>query len=396
MQRVTRAVLAVVAACALCGCASSPSSLTSWLPTIPPPNFDWLLGKSNKPGPLPQVTASRTAQVDWQVSVGRAAAGLAPSVGGDGIVAAASDGTLVRLDTATGRAAWRKSTGQRVSAGPGAEGKHIALGTDKGDVLAFDANGTPAWTTRVSSEIVAPPRVVGEMVIVFAGDGRIYGLAASDGHTVWVNQRTNPPLTVRNAAGGVAWRGGVFVGTAGGRLVALDSETGTLGYDVAVATPKGATELERIADITSLPLVDERSVCAVAYQGRVACFDIVRGALLWTRDISSLAGLTGDERNVYVVDDKGAVHALDRANGASVWKQEALAARRLGGPQIIGSDLVGVVDVEGYLHLLSRADGAYVGRLATDGTPATAQPDRSGTSIVWQSTGGNVYSVSAK
>jgi len=134
----------------------------------------------------------------------------------------------------------------------------------------------------------------------------------------------------------------------------------------------------------------------VAYQGRVACFDVVRGALLWTRDISSLAGLTGDDRNIYVVDDKGAVHALDRANGASVWKQEALAARRLGGPQIIGSDLLGVIDVEGYLHLLSRADGSYVGRLVTDGTPATAQPDRRGTSIVWQSTGGNVYSVSAQ
>jgi len=31
-----------------------------------------------------------------------------------------------------------------------------------------------------------------------------------------------------------------------------------------------------------------------------------------------------------------------------------------------------------------------------NGTPPTAQPERSGTSIVWQSTGGNVYSVSAK
>jgi len=396
MGRVRRVLVLALSCGALAGCASSGTSLTSWLPTIPPPNFDWLLGKSNKPGPLPTLTATRTAQVDWQLSIGRAAAGLAPDVGADAIFAAASDGTLVRLEPATGRAVWRKSAGQHVSAGPGADAARIVLGTDKGDVLAFDASGNPTWTTRVSSEIVAPPRVAGPMVIVFAGDGRIYGLAASDGHTVWANQRTNPPLTVRNAAGGVIFRGAVFIGTAGGRLLALDSETGAIGYDVAVATPKGATELERIADVTSLPLVDERGACSVAYQGRVACFDVMRGALMWTRDISSLAGLTGDDRNIYVVDDKGAVHALDRANGASVWKQEALAARRLGGPQIIGSDLLGVIDVEGYLHLLSRADGSYVGRLVTDGTPATAQPDRRGTSIVWQSTGGNVYSVSAK
>jgi len=394
--RVRRATALVVLAATLGGCASSPSSLTDWLPTIPPPNFDWLFGKSNKPGPLPEIKPTRSAQVDWQVSVGKAAAGLAPTVTEAGVYVAALDGTLLRLDPATGRTQWRSSAGRRVAAGPGSDDKRVVLGTDKGDVLGFDANGTATWTAHVSSEIVSPPRVADDIVVVFAGDGRIYGLATSDGHTVWANQRTNPPLTVRNTAGGVILRGAVFVGTAGGRLLGLDTTTGSVGYEVAVATPKGATELERIADVTSLPFVDQTSACAVAYQGRVACFEVVRGTLQWTRDISSLAGLAGDDRNIYVVDDKGAVQALDRANGASVWKQEALAARRIGGPQVIGKDLLGVIDVEGYLHLLSRADGSYVGRLATDGTPATGQPARRGESIVWQSTGGNVYSVSAK
>jgi len=391
-----RAIVAIALVAVLAGCASQPSSLSELLPRIPPPNFDWLLGKSNKPGPLPQVNGTRTAAIEWQVSVGKAFAGLAPEVTVGSVYAAAGDGTLVRIDAASGAVQWRTSAGRRLSAGPGADDQRIVVGTDKGDVLAFDASGKATWTAHVSSEIVAPPLVSGAVAVVFAGDGRIYGLAMSDGHTVWVNQRTNPPLTVRNSAGGVTARGGVFIGTAGGRLLALDVETGTVGYDVAVATPKGATELERIADVTSQPFLDDRSVCAVAYQGRVACFDIVRGNLLWTRDISSLAGLTGDERNLYVTDDKGAVQALDRANGASVWKQEALAARHIGGPQLVGSDLIGVVDVEGYLHLLSRSDGSYVGRLATDGSPATAQPQRRGTSMVWQSTNGTVYAVGAR
>jgi outer membrane protein assembly factor BamB len=396
MRRASRALMAAALITVLSGCASSGQSLTSWLPTIPPPNFGWLLGKSNKPGPLPAAPSARAAQIDWQVSIGKSAAGLAPTITAGSVYVAATDGTIARLDNATGRTQWRVSAKERLSAGPGSDDQRVVVGTDKGDILAFDASGTAAWTARVSSEVVAPPRVTGSVVIVFAGDGRIYGLAASDGHTVWANQRTNPPLTVRNSAGGVFSRGGVFVGTAGGRLLALDVETGAIGYDVAVATPKGATELERIADVTSLPLVDERSVCAVAYQGRVACFDIVRGALLWTRDISSLAGLTGDDKNIYVTDDKGTVHALDRSNGASVWKQDALALRRIGGPQLIGTDLVGVVDVEGYLHLLSRTDGSYVGRLATDGSGPTSQPEQRGASVVWQSTGGNVYSISAK
>ena len=190
-------------------------------------------------------------------------------------------------------------------------------------------------------------------------------------------------------------RGGLFVGTAGGRLVALDLNSGIVGWDGTVANPKGATELERIADVTSLPLVDGNQACAVAYQGRVACFDITRGTLNWSRDVSSLFGLAGDGKNVYVTDDKGAVQALDRNTGASVWKQDRLAERRIGGPQALG-DFVAVVDSEGYVHLLAAANGAYVGRMATDGTPATSQPALFLSSILFQSAGGKLYAVTAR
>jgi outer membrane protein assembly factor BamB len=373
----------------------SESPLTSWIPQIPAPSFAWLTGGSHKPGPLPEVKATVTPQIVWQQAVGKAAPGIAPATTASAIYSASVDGTLMRLDPATGRVEWKVSAGQPLSAGPGAGFGVVVVGTSKGDVLAFDENGKPLWTARVSSEVIAPPRVWENIVIAFSGDGRIYGLAKADGKTVWVDPRTNPPLTVRNAAGGVVSRGGLFVGTAGGRLLAIDAGTGAIAWDGTVATPKGATELERIADVTSLPYVDDKEACAAAYQGRVACFDVARGSLIWTRDVSSLAGITADATRVYVVDDKGAVQAFDRSNGASMWKQDVLAKRRIGGPQLIGNE-VGVVDVEGYLHLLSRTDGTYVGRLATDGSLATAQPSQLGGGMLWQSEKGTLFSVGAK
>jgi outer membrane protein assembly factor BamB len=392
-----RAASVALAAGMLCaGCASlSESRLTSWMSSIPAPSFAWLTGGGHKPGPLPALNATITPHINWQQSVGKAAPGLAPAITASAVYAAASDGTLMRLDPATGRVEWKVSAGETLSAGPGADASLVVVGTAKGDVRAFDAAGKARWSVRVSSEVIAPPRVTENVVIVFSGDGRIYGLSANDGKTVWVDPRTNPPLTVRNAAGGVVSRGGLFVGTAGGRLLAIDAQTGTVAWDGTVATPKGATELERIADVTSLPYVDDKEACAAAYQGRVACFDVVRGALIWTRDVSSLAGITADANRVYVVDEKGSVLAFDRSNGASVWKQDILGKRRIGGPQLIG-DEIGVVDVEGYLHLLSRSDGAYVGRLATDGSLATAQPAPLGGGMLWQSEKGTVYSVEAK
>ena len=396
MSRAIRTRLAVTAlALSLGGCAT----IQSWMPSIPMPSLpSWLGGGggARKPGPLPELAPTVTPTLAWQLPVGRAQLGFAPLVTPQAIYAAAADGTVVRIDPASGRQVWRASAGKPLSAGAGADALAVVVGTDKGDVLAFSPDdGKALWTAKVGSEVIAPPKAAEGIAIVFSGDGRVYALSTRDGSTVWVYQRANPPLMVRNNAGAVIVRGGVFFGTAGGRLVALDLATGSVGWETTVATPKGATELERIADVTSLPLVDERSVCAAAYQGRTACFDVVRGTALWSRDIGSLGGVASDARHLYVTDDAGAVHALDRSTGASVWKQDRLAARRIGGPQLVG-DQVGVVDVEGWLHLLSPSDGSYVGRVATDGSAPTSQPAAIVGGALWQSGAGTLYAARAR
>jgi outer membrane protein assembly factor BamB len=187
----------------------------------------------------------------------------------------------------------------------------------------------------------------------------------------------------------------VFIGVAGGRLLAIDTKSGAIGWEGVVATPKGATELERIADVTSRPWIEDRQACAVAYQGRLACFDILRGTPNWSRDVSSLSGISGDGSLFYVIDDGGVVHALDKSTGASLWKQDKLAARRLVAGQLAG-DFLAAIDIEGHVHLIETRTGNYVGRLATDGTPPTSQPVAKDGRIVWQSTAGTVFALSAR
>ncbi len=369
------------------------SSLSSWIPSIPVPSFGWLFGSSKKPPPLPEIKTTVSPQIIWETSIGKAAPGLAPAVTADAIYSAANDGGIQRSDPATGRTVWRVSAPGKLSAGVGADASTVAVGTSKGDVYAFDAaSGKSKWQVKVSSEVISPPRIADGLVVVWSGDGRLYALNAEDGKTKWVYQRENPPLIVRNTAGGVLTRGALFTGTAGGKLLALDLSSGSVAWEGNVATPKGATELERIADITSLPVLDASQGCAVAYQGRVACFDLLRGTMLWSRELSSLGGLAIDDSHIYVTDDQGAIVALDKTTGGSVWKQDKLSGRKPSGPVLIGS-YVGVVDVEGYLHILSRDDGSLVGRSATDGSPATAQPTAVGANALWQSTAGNLLLV---
>ncbi len=389
-HRFTRYCAIAFMLAAFSGCAT----VREYLPTIRPPSFSWLWS-DKKPGPLPELAASVTPRLAWQAPVGKAVPGFAPAASTDAVYTASSDGTIVRVEPASGRIVWRINTNRPLSAGVGADANVLAVGTDKGDVIAFDTNGKQLWTARVSTEVIAPPRVTEGLVIVFSGDGNIHALSAADGTRKWVYQRVSPPLTVRNYAGGIVARGALFVGTAGGRLLAIDVATGNVGWDATVASPRGATELERIADVTSLPTLDGALACAVAYQGRLACFEMARGTLNWSREVSSLYGMVADGSHLYVTDGLGAVHALDKATGASVWKQDKLAARKPGGPQLIG-DYVGVVDVQGFLHVLAKVNGAYVGRLATDGMAATSQPVALGGNALWLSAGGTLYAVTVQ
>jgi outer membrane protein assembly factor BamB len=164
---------------------------------------------------------------------------------------------------------------------------------------------------------------------------------------------------------------------------------------VTVALPKGATELERVADVTSSPVISGSTVCAAAFQGRAACFDSNTGNTLWSRDMSSSAGLDIDNRYVYVTDDKGAVHALDRNSGASVWKQDKLALRGLSRPLVLGAQVV-VADYQGVVHLLRREDGAFAARATTDGSAVRAEPVRFGTGFLVQTANGGLYALEAR
>jgi len=201
---------------------------------------------------------------------------------------------------------------------------------------------------------------------------------------------------VRTHAGVVVRQGGVFVGFPGGRLVALALVNGNIGWEAVVALPRGTTELERVADVTSPPVIDGTQVCAAAFQGRVACFDAFRGTLLWARDVSSIAGIGTDARYLYVTDDRNAVQALDKTSGASVWRQDKLAGRNVSAPLALGRHVV-VGDFKGYVHLLSREDGSFAARIDTDGSAISVPPIAlDATSFLVQTRRGGVFAITAQ
>lgn len=361
--------------------------------------YDRMFGSRpvQKPAELVSLKPTAAPKILWQANVGTADKNVYfPAVVGNIVYAGGAAGQVTGFDATSGKTVARIEAGQRISGGVGAGGGLVLLGTPKGELLAFDRGGKQLWKAQLSGEVLSPAAAADGTVVARAGDGRIYGLDVADGKRKWIYQRSTPTLSVRAYAGAVVHRGGVFAGFPGGRLVALTLPNGSVGWEGVVALPRGTTELERVADITSLPVIDVPQVCAVAFQGRVACFDLMRGTLLWTRDVSSLAGLSVDARYLYVTDDKNAVLALDKTSGASIWRQDKLAGRSVSAPLAFGRYVV-VGDFEGYVHLLSREDGSFAARIATDGSAISAPPvalDPS--SFLVQTRNGGVYAITVQ
>ncbi|MDR0737033.1 MAG: outer membrane protein assembly factor BamB [Zoogloeaceae bacterium] len=351
---------------------------------------------SPKMAALPPVTATAEASVDWEYSIGKAGDFVFyPAVAGDVVFVAAQDGSLARLENGVEK--WRVKTGEPLSAGVGSDGEQVAVGTRKGEVLAFSASdGAFLWRAKVSSEVLAPPMVEDDMVIVRSGDHRLAAFDAA-GKRKWSYQRPSPSLSLRGIAPMLSMEAFVLAGFPGGKLAAISRENGAPLWEGTVALPRGATELERVADVSAPPAVFGATVCAAAFQGRVTCFDFAQGGnLLWSREISSHVGLALDNRGVYVTDDESALHALDLASGGSRWKMDKLLRRKLTAPLTLGAYLA-LGDAEGYLHLVDKTDGALTGRLKTDG-PIAVAPQRlpGGNKFLVQTQSGRIYGLTIR
>ena len=362
-------------------------------------SMSWFSSSDKKILLLPAVTGSASVTTGWQNALGgKQTSSLIPAVANGRVYAAHPSGTVIVADEKSGAVVGRfqvPSGKGTVSGGVAASADMIVVGTNKAEVVALDMNGALLWSAKVSSEVIAPAAITEAAVVILGGDGAITALDPKTGARKWIVQRPLPSLTVRSSAIPLAGRGAVFVGTAQGKLLAMDAANGAIGWEATVATPKGASELERLVDVVGRPALDTERICAAAYQGRVACFDLVRGTLLWSRDLSSLTGPLMDAKYVYISDEKGVAQAFDKTTGGTVWKQDVLAGRRATGTALIG-DFLAIQDAEGTLHLVDRNSGRIAGRGLGDAFASDVGLVAGGDGAFVQTKSGQLAAVSAR
>lgn len=342
-----------------------------------------------QPAELVPVPALLGVRQIWSAQIGRVDFPLAVAVAGDTVVVAGgADGKVSALQASTGSMLWQWPLGGALTAGVGSDGRFAALVTQDNELVTLE-KGRELWRTRLAARVLTAPLVAGERVFVLAGDRSVAAFDARSGHKLWADQQPGDALLLRQS-GVLTAVGNTLVVGLGGRLTGIDPTGGQTLWSVAIASPRGTNDVERLVDLVAGVARDGNTLCVRAFQAAVACVDVAQGRVVWRQVASGAVGLHGDGQTVFGVESDGRVVAWKAATGQQQWTSDTLRYRQLSAPLTLGRSVI-VGDDAGRLHFLSRADGSVLTRLATDASPIAAIPVVAGQTLVVVTRNGGVF-----
>lgn len=341
-----------------------------------------------KPAELPPNVAVVGVRQAWTARLPAVAFPLQVNVQGQQVALAATDGTVVTLDGASGREIGRASAGAQLSAGVGSDGRTLAVVTRDNQVVTLEG-GRELWRRKLATQSYTAPLVAGGRVFVLGADRSLAAFDGRNGAPLWRLERPAEPLVLRQA-GMLQAVGNTLVAGMAGRMVGVDADNGTVRWEAPLASARGTNDVERLIDLVGGVSRQNNTLCARAFQAVVGCVDTAAGNVQWTKAASGSTGIAGDGQRLFGTESDGRVLAWRADTGDRAWASEYLQWRQLTGPLVLGRSVV-VGDSTGLVHLLSREDGRPLNRLTTDGSGIAATPVTVGNTLVVVTRNGGVY-----
>jgi outer membrane assembly lipoprotein YfgL len=353
--------------------------------------FDSMFGP-DKPQPkeLPAIVAPIAVRQAWTQNIGAVDFPLTIDVHGNVLTLAASDGSVLSVEADSGRVLWRTSVGAPISAGVGSDGTTASVVTRTGDLVALEG-GHVKWKKPLGVRVATAPLVAGARIFVLGVDRSVHAFDAGDGVKLWQVQRPGDPLTLRQTGVITAFKDTLVVGQ-GPRMAGIDPGTGMLRWEATLGSPRGANEVERLADLVGPVVRVGDLVCARSFQAAVGCVDAQLGNVAWTKSVGGTDAIGGDAELLFGADASDRLTAWRTPTGDIAWTSEALMYRGLGAPAAIARSVV-VGDRDGTLHWFSRDKGEAQARTSTDGGAISVPPVSAAGQLIVVTRKGGVFAL---
>lgn len=372
--------------------------------------------------PMELVDFKETLDLDkvWNRGIGegqnKGFSSLTPALDGDTIYAVDYEGLVVALDSKTGKKHWSRKVNKsqqglwdwlksffvagdpnrQIVGGIAAENGLLLVATYAGEVMALSKEtGDELWRKQLPGEVVSAPRTNGNVVAAQTVNGKLFALDAKTGEQLWFYDNPPPVLTLRGTPSPIVTDTAIYAGFSNGRMMAFNPANGLILWEQRVASPKGRSELDRMVDIHSSPLIKDGVIYVGTYQGRISALARGTGKPLWGQDGSTSESLALSGDKLFVAQADGKLVAYNATTGELIWTNEKMLRRLLNGPQVFG-DYVAVVDFKGYMHVLNQSDGEFVARTRVDRKGARAPILTDGDTLYVYTNRGKLIAFSAE
>ena len=253
-------------------------------------------------------------------------------------------------------------------------------------------DGKVKWSTTVSGEVLAQPVYDNKLVVIHTSRGDLIALNSDNGEQVWHLSNSQPKLTLRGNATPTIAQGGIVYGRSDGYVAVALLTTGQAGWQLPIARPYGATELERLVDVDMKPVVLNNIVYALAYNGNLVAIELLTGREIWSQKYSGFSNLTVSGQDIFLTDYRGYIFSVDRDDGQQHWVNKELAYRNVTGVTVANEYIV-VGDEEGYLHWLDRLTGQFVAQQDLDEGGLYKEPIATATHLYLQTRNGELIAI---
>lgn len=343
---------------------------------------NYMLGKDNTPPPASLIPFSPELDVKqlWEVNAGKGTKGsyleMFPTVYGDSVYTADLKGDVMAFNRATGEKRWTTHLDTDLISGPAVGENIVAVTNKEAQIIVLDSHtGEKRWKRTVSNEVLAVPTIAEDKVFVKTVDGKLYAFNQADGKRAWIYDHGTTTLVMRAGSSPQVFFGFVLAGFSDGKLVGLRADTGQVLWEKTMAIPDGVSDVERITDIDTNPIVMDGTAYVAAYQQNISALSLQTGEILWQKkDLSTLNNMAANQTTLYIVDSESTVWALERDSGTVLWQQKAFHNRHLTASAIVDDKALVLGDLQGFVQWLSLTTGEPIARTRPARSPIDAQP----------------------
>ncbi|MGP6137862.1 outer membrane protein assembly factor BamB [Enterobacter chuandaensis] len=360
-----------------------------------------------KMSPLPTVENQFTPSTAWDVSVGSGIgdfySNLHPAYADSVVYAADRKGIVKAVNADDGKEVWSVNLAEKdgwfsrkpalLSGGLTVSGGHVYVGSEKAQVYALNSSdGSIAWQTTVAGESLSRPVVSDGLVLIHTSNGQLQALNEADGLVKWTVNLDMPALSLRGESAPATAFGAAIVGGDNGRVSAVLMQQGQMIWQQRISQATGSTEIDRLSDVDTTPVIVDGVVYALAYNGNLTALDLRSGQIMWKRELGSVNDFIVDGNRIYMVDQNDRLLALSTEGGVTLWTQSDLLHRLLTAPVLYNGSLV-VGDSEGYMHWIDPENGRFVAQQKVDSSGFLTDPVVADGKLLIQAKDGTLYAI---